>query len=251
MDAGSGLQVGVAFQAAPKVPTGHGAVGAPAVGHPLHFVRGGEGFQIVGFADSIADAQVAGGEDVGALEGEDQEHVSGPDTDALDLGEAEDDLVVGEGGEIREHELPRAGVAGGGGGGGGVLGGGAPGKPTGGAELKDGFGGDDVLDGGRETAEDDAGDASAELLENNGLDQGLEIRRAKLDNIIANPFDNGGEHRVAGAEVVNGWLHGETRARRGASTLLYRDANTHTYHAHRWQRTAGAGPDALHQSRCG
>src|ERR1035437_10460132 len=141
MDAMSGLQVGVAFQAAPKVPTGHGAVGAPAVGHPLHFVRGGEGFQIVGFADGVADAQVAGGEDVGALEGEDQEHVSGPDADALDLGEAEDDLVVGEGGEIREHNFARAGVAGGGGGGGGRLGGKAPGGDTGGGGANVGFGG--------------------------------------------------------------------------------------------------------------
>src|ERR1035437_6602701 len=228
MDAMSGLQVGVAFQAAPKVPTGHGAVGAPAVGHPFHFVRGGEGFQIVGFADGVADAQVAGGEDVGALEGEDQEHVSGPDADALDLGEAEDDLVVGEGGEICEHNFARAGVAGEVVDVGGLLGGKSQGAHTGGAELKDGFGGDHALDRGGETAEDDAGDASAELLEYNGLDQGLEIRRAKLDPIIANPFDNGGEHRVAGAEVVNGLLHGETRAHRGASTLLYRDANTYT-----------------------
>ena len=59
------------------------------------------------------------------------------------------------------------------------------------------------------------------------LTRRLEIRLAKLDTIIANPFDNGGEHRVAGAEVVYGLLHLETLARRSASPLLYRHANTH------------------------
>ena len=64
------------------------------------------------------------------------------------------------------------------------------------------------------------------MLEYNGLNQRLEIRLAKLDTIIANPFDNGREHRVAGAEVVDGLLHLETLARRSASPLLYRHANT-------------------------
>src|ERR1019366_5761198 len=92
-------------------------------------------------------------------------------------------------------------------------------------------------------------DAPAELLEDDRLDQGFEIRRAELDAIIAYLFDNGGEYRVVGAEVVNGLLHVETPTPRAASTLLYRDANTPTCRACRGQRTAGAGP-ALHQSRC-
>src|ERR1017187_10725674 len=141
------LQVGVAFQAAPEVPTGYRAVGAPAAGHPLHFVSGGEGFQIVGFADGVADAQVARGQDVGPLQGEDQEHVSGPDADAFDLGEAEDDLVVGQSGEIREHQLPLAGMAGGGAGGGGLFGGGAEGGHTRGGGVEGGFGGGGQTDG--------------------------------------------------------------------------------------------------------
>src|ERR1039457_4114427 len=45
-------------------------------------------------------------------------------------------------------------------------------------------------------------------------------------------------HRVVGAEVVDGLLHDETRTRRGASTLLYRDANTYTCRAYCGQRTA-------------
>src|ERR1019366_6675485 len=157
-------------------------------------------------------------------------------------------------GEVREHEIPIAGMAGGGAGGPGPLGGRAHGPHKGGPGPAEGFGGGYKLDGGGEAAEDDAGDASAELLEDDGLDQGLEIRGAKSDTIIAYLFDNGGEHRIAGAEVVNGLLHVDTRretlARRGASTLLYRDANTQTYRAHDGQRTAGAGPDAHHQGRC-
>ena len=55
-----------------------------------------------------------------------------------------------------------------------------------------------------------------------------EIRRAELDTVVADLFDNGGEHRVVGAEVVDGLLHVETQARRGASIPLYRDENTYT-----------------------
>src|ERR1039457_6335856 len=245
------LQVGVAFQAAPEIPTGHGAIRPPSLGHLLHFLRSRERFQIVGFADSVADAQIPGGQDVAALQGEDQEHVGGPDADAFDLGEAEDDLVVGEGGEILEDHFPIEGVAREVADVGGLLGGEPQRAHAGGAEFEDGFGSDYALDGGGQPAEDHTGDASAELLEDDRLDQGLEIRRAELDTIIAYVFDNGGEHRVVGAEVVDGLLHGETRTRRAASTLLYRDANTYTWRAHDWQRTAGAGPDALHQSRRG
>ena len=85
----------------------------------------------------------------------------------------------------------------------------------------------DALDGGGQPAENDAGHASAQLLVNDRLDQGLEIRRAKLNTVIAYLLDNGGEHRIAGAEVVYGLLHGETQTRRDASPLLYRDANTY------------------------
>src|ERR1019366_5074370 len=239
------LQVGVALQAAPEVPTGHGAIRAPAVGHPLHLVRGGEGLQLVSLADRVADAQIAGGENVSALEGEDQEHVDGPDADAFHLCEAEDDFVVGEGGEILEDHFPIAGVAGEVADVGGLLSGEPQQAHAGGAESEDGFGGDYALDGGGEPAEDHTGDASAELLEDDRFDQGLEIRRAELDTIIANLFDNGGEHRVVGAEVVDGLLHVETRTRRDTSTLLYRDANTYTCRTFCGQRTAGAGP-AIH-----
>ena len=49
-----------------------------------------------------------------------------------------------------------------------------------GAEFQDGLRRDYALDGGRQAAENDAGHASAELLEDDGLDQGLEIRRREI-----------------------------------------------------------------------
>src|ERR1035438_8579715 len=142
-----------------------------------------------------------------------------------------------EGGEILEDHSPIAGVAGEVADVGGLLGGEPQRAHAGGAEFEDGFWGDYALDGGGEPAEDHTGDASAELLEDDRLDQGLKIRRAELDAIIAYLFDNGGEHRVVGAEVVDGLLHDETRTQRGASTLLYRDANTYTCRAYCGQRT--------------
>ena len=39
-------------------------------------------------------------------------------------------------------------------------------------------------------AENHARDPTAKLLIDNGLDQGFEIRIAKLDTIVANPFDD-------------------------------------------------------------
>src|SRR6185369_11128572 len=174
---------------------------------------------------------------------------SGPDANALDLGQADDDFLVGQAGQVLEDDRARPGVPGQVADVGSFLSGESQGAHARRAKFEDGLGSDYALDGGGETAENHAGDAATELLEYDGLNEGLEIRLAKLDTIIANPFDNGGEHRVVVAEVVYGLLHLETLARRSASPLLYRHANTHFPYT--WQRDAGAGPTALHQSGCG
>ncbi len=48
-----------------------------------------------GEGEAFADAVVGGGEDVGAAEAEDEEHLDGPAADAADLGELADDGFVG------------------------------------------------------------------------------------------------------------------------------------------------------------
>ncbi len=49
---------------------------------------------MVRLADGRANAQVAGGENVGTPQREDQEHVRGPDADAFHLRQMLDDFVV-------------------------------------------------------------------------------------------------------------------------------------------------------------
>ena len=77
----------------------------------LDFGGRGQFGQAVGLADGVADPQVAGGQHVGAAQGEDQEHVHGPDADALDLGEPLDDLGVGQRRQFLEDHGAVAGVA--------------------------------------------------------------------------------------------------------------------------------------------
>ena len=187
------------------------------MGELVHLLGGGWGRESIGLLHGVADAEVAGGENVGALEGEDEEHVGSPDADAFDLGEAGDDFFIGERGEFFEDEFAIAGVAGQVADIGGFLGGETEGAHARRAQFEDGGGSHGTGDGGGEAAEDDAGDASAQLLVDDGVDKGLKIGLAKLDTIISNPLNDAVEHRVAGSEVANGLLHSETLARRGAS----------------------------------
>ena len=56
----------------------------------------GRGFQAEeGEGETLADAEVRGGQDVGATKAEHQEHFDGPFTDAADLGEVVDEVLVG------------------------------------------------------------------------------------------------------------------------------------------------------------
>ncbi len=85
-----------ALASAPHVPTGDGAVGAPAFAEGQELLRLGHVLFAVGDGPAFFDAQVVNGEDVEAAEAEDQEHFDGPGADAADGDEAFDELFVGE-----------------------------------------------------------------------------------------------------------------------------------------------------------
>src|SRR6267154_6827613 len=85
-----------ALEGAPQVPTGDGAVGAPAFAEGQEFLGFGHVFFAVGDGPAFFYAQVVDGEDVGAAEAEDQEHFDGPGADAANGDEAFDEFFVGE-----------------------------------------------------------------------------------------------------------------------------------------------------------
>ena len=96
---------------APEVPAGDGAPGLPFFCAALHVVGFGEvdggdlvgGFEFAeGEGEAFADAVVVDGEDVGAAEAEDEEHLDGPAADAADLGEVFDDGFVGHAADVGE-----------------------------------------------------------------------------------------------------------------------------------------------------
>ena len=85
-----------ALEGAPHVPTGDGAVGAPALAEGEEFLGLGHMLFAVGDGPAFFYAEVVDGEDVGAAEAEDQEHFDGPGADAADGDEALDEFIVGE-----------------------------------------------------------------------------------------------------------------------------------------------------------
>ncbi len=96
---------------APEVPAGDGAPGTPLFAAAEDLTGGGEHGGVEGLAlweasegegESFADTVVGDGEDVGAAEAEDEEHLDGPDADAADLGEAFDNLLVGKAANLGE-----------------------------------------------------------------------------------------------------------------------------------------------------
>ncbi len=88
------LKGGVAVNAAPQVPTGDAGIGPPFAGDFLDLFWLRRLPQAIGAVDGVANTEVAGRQDIGAAEGEDQEHVGGPDADALHLSEVLDDSGV-------------------------------------------------------------------------------------------------------------------------------------------------------------
>ncbi len=96
---------------APHVPAGDGSPGAPTISAAEQDVGFGEvgggdfvgGFEFAeGEREAFADGVVVDGEDVGAAEAKDEEHLDGPFTDAPDLCEVLDDLVVREAADLGE-----------------------------------------------------------------------------------------------------------------------------------------------------
>src|SRR5205085_10562800 len=131
----------------------------------------------------------------------------GPYADAFDLSEAVDHLLVGKARQILESHgpvarMPRqvANVC--------CL---LPGKSqrphTRWTQSQDVFGGHLAARRRSQAAEDHACHAPAELLRNNRLHQGLEIRIPKPDTILADPFDDGRKHRVVSPKMMNSFLH--------------------------------------------
>ena len=149
-----------------------------------------------GEGEAFADAVVGDGEDVGAAEAEDEQHLDGPDADAADLGEAGDDFFVGhttdggEGGDGAVEGL-RGEVAEGFGFGGGEAAGAEP--VVGGLEQVLGRG-MEFAEGGEQAFEDGGGGFAVELLIDDGLEQGFE------GGVLALEFE--GEGADAGDELA-------------------------------------------------
>jgi hypothetical protein len=85
-----------AFEGAPEIPTGDGAIRAPAVAEGEEFLGTGHVFLAVGDGPAFFYAEIVNGKNVGAAEAEDQKHFDGPDADAADGDEALDEFLVGE-----------------------------------------------------------------------------------------------------------------------------------------------------------
>src|SRR3981081_3082454 len=84
-----------ALAGAPHVPTGDGAIRAPAFAEGKEFLGLGHVFLAVGDGPALFDAKVVDGENVGTAEAEDQEHFDGPGADAADGDETFDEFFVG------------------------------------------------------------------------------------------------------------------------------------------------------------
>src|SRR6266849_2559066 len=85
-----GYCVAGAREGSPHVPTRDGAVRAPAFPEGQEFLGLGHVFLAVGYGPAFLHAEVVDGEDVGAAEIEDEEHLDGPGADAADGVEALD-----------------------------------------------------------------------------------------------------------------------------------------------------------------
>jgi hypothetical protein len=85
-----------AFEGAPHVPAGDGAVRAPAFAERQEFRGLGHVLFAIGDGPAFFDAEIVDGEDVGTAETEDQEHFDGPGADAADGDQALDEFFVCE-----------------------------------------------------------------------------------------------------------------------------------------------------------
>src|SRR6201999_2354320 len=88
----------------PEVRRGEASVGAPAFGELAGFGLDRGQLEAVEVADGVAEDEVAGGEDVGAAEVEEEEELGAPAAQAADGGDRRDHLVIGEAAEGGEVE---------------------------------------------------------------------------------------------------------------------------------------------------
>ena len=182
-------------------------MGGPAAADEFEFFGVGELAFTVGDLVAAADSEVVGGEDVGTAEVEDEEHFDGPAADAFDAGEAFDEggvvemVAFGEGGddagegfvgEVVEVGGFRAGESGG-----------AEGGEVGARDVV----GRGELAGWKEfleAAENGAGSFAAELLVDDGVDEGLKGRQAAGGEVEGADAGDDAGHDGVGAEVLQG-----------------------------------------------
>jgi hypothetical protein len=181
-----------------------------------------------GEGKAFADAVVVDGEDVGAAETEDEEHLDGPFSDApylrkvrhdgfvghaANLSEGGDGAVEGLGGEVAEGEAFVMGEAGG-----AELLVGAVEEVLGGEVLVAG----DGVEAFEETAVDGGCGLAVELLVDDALDEGFKgrLRAGDSHGEGAGAFDETAEFGVGGGElaageggVVAGWAWAVERTR--------------------------------------
>src|SRR5260370_20500996 len=86
-----------AFKGAPHVPTGDGAIGAPALTESEELFGLWHVLLAVGNGPAFFYAEVVDGEHVGAAEAEDEEHLDGPSADPADADEALAEFLIGHG----------------------------------------------------------------------------------------------------------------------------------------------------------
>jgi len=197
------------LEGAPHVPTGDGAVGAPALTEGQKFFRAGLVFFAVGDGPAFLYAEVVDGKNIRAAEAENQKHFDGPGSDAADGDEAFDEFLVGElfGLFERGNDAVHGFV-------GEVLHGAdfcageacfAEGL---GAELEHFLGGGDAASfaEGFDAVEDGGGGFAGDGLVGDGLEEGFV---GGLVGVHFGPEGSGragkfGEHLVAGAEMFYG-----------------------------------------------
>ncbi len=183
--------LGSAIEAAPEVPAGNRGVRLPGGGDPLHFRGFGQLVKSPGAFHCGADTEVGDRQHVGAAESEHQKHLSGPDADAFDAGQ-----VLDYGGvvEVRKDFKDDGAFP-------GVfsqfadieslLGGKAETAHAFGTQphhsrRRQGF----LSGGGVQPGEDNRRDPAAELLVNDGANQGFEGRLTILHDERAGAFDD-------------------------------------------------------------
>lgn len=97
------------FEGAPHVPACDRAIGAPAFAKGEELFGFGHVLLAVGDRPAFLHAEVVDGENIGAAEAKDQEHLDGPGADAADADKTLDEFLIrhGQGLFVRGHDAPK------------------------------------------------------------------------------------------------------------------------------------------------